>query len=94
MLTQFGSQNDELDEQMIDSPMRLLYTSSMKGFRVTIIFCSWLLLQGCASMEPLNAIPWLDQLDQTQLEQARTTIGLKHHKHYEEKRLLDAVRED
>jgi hypothetical protein len=75
---------------MIDNPTTILYNTSMnKGFTMTIIFCS-MFLNACTTLEPLNAIPWLDDMSQEELTEAREHIGLKHHEHYEEKRILDA----
>jgi hypothetical protein len=48
-------------------------------------------LNACTTLEPLNAIPWLDDMSQEELTEAREHIGLKHHEHYEEKRILDAI---
>ena len=61
-----------------------------KGFTMTIIFCS-MFLNACTTLEPLNAIDWLDDMSQEELTEAREHIGLKHHEHYEEKRILDAI---
>jgi hypothetical protein len=76
---------------MIDLDSKRLYNSiMMKGSSMTIIFCS-MFLNACTTLEPLNAIPWLDDMSQEELTEAREHIGLKHHEHYEEKRILDAI---